>query len=121
MCDSMAKNMTLSIPDSVYALMKAHPEINWSNIAKRGIEAFAIVLSKAENAEGEIKKSYGGDVQARMNYSINENSNQGRNPMEEGMIGMYYNSGINFSVNVQPTKQGRVPQSKKILEDLTKK
>ena len=117
----MGKNITLSIPDSTYALMKDHPEINWSNIAKRGIEAFATVLSKAKNAEDEIKKNYGDDVSARMNFSINDNVNQSKNPMEDGMLGTNYNSGIQFSVSVQPTRQGRVPQAKKVLEDLTKK
>lgn len=117
----MGKNITLSVPDNVYALMKAHPEINWSNVAKRGIEAFATILTKAESAEGEIKKAYGEDVAARMSFGINENSSQNRNPMEDGMIGINYNSGVNFSVSVQPTRQGRVPQSKKVLEDLTKK
>jgi hypothetical protein len=121
MCDTMAKNITLSISDSIYALIKAHPEINWSNIAKRGIEAFATILTRAETAEEEIKKSYGNDTAARMSFGINENSNQNRNPMEDGMIGMNYNSGVDFSVTVQPTRQGRVPQTKKVLEDLTKK
>jgi hypothetical protein len=117
----MGKNMTLSMPENIYALMKAHPEINWSNVAKRSIEAFAAILAKAEDAEGEIKRAYGEDVVARMNFGIGENSNQNRTPMEDGMIGVNYNSGISFYVNVQPTRRGGVPQPKKVLEDLTKK
>ncbi len=121
MCDTMGKNITMTVPDSLYALMKAHPEINWSNIARRGIEAFATVLAKAEAAEGEIRKSYGDEVAARMSFGINDNESQTRNPGEEGMISSYYNSGVNFSVSVQPTRQGKVPQKRKVLEDLTKK
>jgi hypothetical protein len=117
----MGKNITLSVPDQVYALMKAHPEINWSNIAKKSIEAFVAILSKAEDDEDEIKKNYGGDVNTRLNFGISENFNHSNNPMEDGMIGSNYNSSVSFNLSVQPTRQGRVPQTKKVLEDLTKK
>lgn len=119
--DIMGKNITLSVPDQVYALMKAHPEINWSNIAKKSIEAFVAILSKAEDDEDEIKKNYGGDVNTRLNFGISENFNHSNNPMEDGMIGSNYNSSVSFNLSVQPTRQGRVPQTKKVLEDLTKK
>ena len=34
-------NMTLSIPDDLHALMKDHPEINWSAVARRALREHA--------------------------------------------------------------------------------
>jgi hypothetical protein len=117
----MGKNITLTVPDSVYAVMKSHPEINWSNVSRRAIEAFASMLSKAESAEEEIKKNYGNDVAARLSFGINETSAQSKNPAEDGMLSSYYNFGINFNASVQPTRHGITASSKKkILEDITK-
>ncbi len=117
----MGKNITLSVPDSVYAMMKEHPEINWSNVAKKGIEAFATILSKAETAESEIKKSYGNDVMVRSYFGMSENTNHSRNPSEDGMISSNYNASLTFFTNVMPTRHGNVPDKKMVLEDLMEK
>ncbi|MBW2983039.1 hypothetical protein KY327_01935 [Candidatus Woesearchaeota archaeon] len=34
-------NMTLSIPDDLHALIKDHPEINWSAVARRALKEHA--------------------------------------------------------------------------------
>lgn len=39
--------ITLSIPDETYTLMRKHPEINWSEIARRNIVAKTLDLTKS--------------------------------------------------------------------------
>jgi hypothetical protein len=34
-------NMTLSLPEDIYAIVKQHKEIRWSEIARRAIEDYA--------------------------------------------------------------------------------
>jgi len=34
-------NMTLSLPEEVYKIVKAHNEVRWSEIARRAIEEYA--------------------------------------------------------------------------------
>ena len=122
----MAKNITLAIPDNLYAVIKAHPEINWSNIAKKSIESFAKVVSKSDIAIGSIEKEYGAGIKGRLNLSINENNNESKFPGEDGMLGLGYSSSISFNANVYPTKVNpnsinRVPESKEIFKNITKK
>ena len=38
-------NMTLSLPDDVYRIVKNHKEIRWSEVARRAIEEYAKKLS----------------------------------------------------------------------------
>ena len=38
-------NMTLSLPDDVYRIVKTHKEIRWSEVARRAIEEYAKKLS----------------------------------------------------------------------------
>ena len=38
-------NMTLSLPDDVYRIIKNHREIRWSEVARRAIEDYAKKLS----------------------------------------------------------------------------
>ena len=121
----MTKNITLAIPDDIYVLMKEHPEISWSTIARKSIQAFAKVLGKAEESEEEIAKKYGKEVTSRFSMGISENSNENRYPAEAGMLGYGYNAGVNFNINVQPTRQQavtkpQVPKKKDILEEATK-
>ena len=54
-------NMTLSIPDNVYEIVKSHREIRWSEIARRAIEDYAkrlalldALTSKSELTEEDI-------------------------------------------------------------------
>jgi len=110
----MGKNITLSVPDSLYAVMKEHPEVNWSTIARRAIEAFVKVLSKAEEANDKISKTYGSGVESRVSMGFGDNFNENRFPAQEGMYGFGYNAGINFNIVVQPTK--RQPQGKSATE-----
>jgi len=54
--------MTLSLPDDVYRIVKAHTEIRWSEIARRAIEEYAKKLEamdalteKSEFTEDDIE------------------------------------------------------------------
>lgn len=49
-------NMTLSIPEDVYKIVKAHNEVRWSEIARRAIEEYAkkIVLLNAMTQKSEL-------------------------------------------------------------------
>ncbi len=38
-------NITLSVPDDIYLLMKQHGEIKWSEVARRAISDYAKKLS----------------------------------------------------------------------------
>ena len=43
----MARNMTMAIPDKTFDVMKRHPEIRWTEVARQAIER------KATLVEGE--------------------------------------------------------------------
>ncbi len=122
----MAKNITLAIPEDLYAVIKMHPEINWSNIAKKSIESFVKVVSKSDIAISNVEKEYGAGIKGRLNLSISENTNESKFPAEDGMFGVGYSSSISFNSNVYPTKVNpnsisRVPESKEIFKNITKK
>jgi hypothetical protein len=119
----MAKNITLAIPEELYAVIKMHPEINWSNIAKKSIESFVKVVSKSDSAISNIEKEYGAGIKGRLNLSISENTSESKFPAEDGMLGAWYSSSISFNSNVSPTKvgTGKVPESKEIFKSITKK
>jgi len=48
-------NMTLSLPEDVYRIVKAHNEVRWSEIARRAIEEYAkkiaLLNAMTENSE----------------------------------------------------------------------
>jgi len=48
-------NMTLSLPEDVYRIVKAHNEVRWSEIARRAIEDYArkitLLNAMTENSE----------------------------------------------------------------------
>jgi hypothetical protein len=48
--------MTLSIPEDVYKIVKAHNEVRWSEIARRAIEEYAkkIALLNAMTQESDL-------------------------------------------------------------------
>ena len=100
----MGKNMTLAVPDSLYAVMKEHTEVNWSDIARRAIEAFVKVLSKSEEANDRMTRLYGKEVESRIAVGIGESFNENKFPAMEGMFGFGYNASINFNANIQPIK-----------------
>ncbi|MGC8537825.1 MAG: hypothetical protein ACP5MZ_02470 [Candidatus Micrarchaeia archaeon] len=122
----MAKNITLAIPDDLYAVIKMHPEINWSNIAKKSIESFVKVVSKSEGAINSIEKEYGAGVKGMLNLTMSENSNENKFPGEEGMLGLGYSYSISFNASVYPRKinansTAKLPDSKEIFKSITKK
>ena len=41
-------HITLSIPDEIFVLMKAHPEIKWSEVARQSI------IKKVQTVEGAV-------------------------------------------------------------------
>ena len=49
-------NMTLSLPEDVYRIVKAHNEVRWSEIARRAIEDYAkkIALLNAMTQESAL-------------------------------------------------------------------
>jgi hypothetical protein len=49
-------HITLSIPDETHKIMKEHPEINWSELARRNIIAQAVELRR-EVPVGELLKT----------------------------------------------------------------
>ena len=50
--------MTLSIPDDVYRIVKAHNEIRWSEIARRAIEEYArkLALLNSMTAQSDLSE-----------------------------------------------------------------
>ncbi len=56
MCGDVMPNMTLSLPEEVYKIVKAHNEVRWSEIARRAIEDYAkkIALLNAMTNESEL-------------------------------------------------------------------
>ena len=55
-CDGSMPNMTLSLPEDIYKIVKTHKEIRWSEIARRAIEDYAkkVTLLNAMTAESEL-------------------------------------------------------------------
>jgi len=49
-------NMTLSLPEDVYKIVKSHKEVRWSEIARRAIEDYAkkVSLLNAMTAQSEL-------------------------------------------------------------------
>ena len=49
-------NMTLSLPEDVYKIVKNHKEVRWSEIARRAIEDYAkkIALLNAMTAQSDL-------------------------------------------------------------------
>ena len=56
MCCDLMPNMTLSITEDVYKIVKAHNEVRWSEIARRAIEEYAkkIALLNAMTRGSEL-------------------------------------------------------------------
>jgi predicted CopG family antitoxin len=56
MCGDPVPNMTLSLPDDVYRIVKTHKEVRWSEIARRAIEDYAkkIALLNTMTARSEL-------------------------------------------------------------------
>lgn len=100
----MTKNITLTVPDDIWRAMKEHPEVNWSTVARKALDSFVKVLSKAEGVEERFTKQYGNEVTSRVNFSIGENYSEGKYAGEAGMMGQNFNAGINFNISVNPTK-----------------
>jgi len=58
-CGDVMPNMTLSLPEDVYKIVKAHNEVRWSEIARRAIEDYAkkIALLNAMTHESELTEN----------------------------------------------------------------
>ena len=59
MCGDVMPNMTLSLPEDVYKIVKAHNEVRWSEIARRAIEDYAkkIALLNAMTQESKLTEN----------------------------------------------------------------
>ncbi|MHA1144308.1 MAG: hypothetical protein ACTSRW_06180 [Candidatus Helarchaeota archaeon] len=51
-------NITLSIPEEIYNIMKKHKEIRWSEIARQAIEKFTRKLELLDEIDLEEKKKF---------------------------------------------------------------
>ncbi|MDE1868911.1 MAG: hypothetical protein KGH60_03020 [Candidatus Micrarchaeota archaeon] len=116
----MSKNITLSVNDDIYRIMKDHPEINWSTITRKALEAFTKVLSRAEGEENRIAKQYGADVINRINFGISENFNENKFPGDAGMVGAGFNAGLNFNFNIAPTLNRNQPGKNTTIKETLK-
>jgi len=45
----MARNMTMAIPDKTYSIIKKHPEIKWTEVARQAIEKKALELESGKD------------------------------------------------------------------------
>ena len=56
MCGDVMPNMTLSLPEDIYRIVKAHNEVRWSEIARRAIEDYAkkIALLNAMTEKSDL-------------------------------------------------------------------
>ena len=56
MCGDLVPNMTLSLPENVYKIVKSHKKVRWSEIARRAIEDYAkkIALLNSMTAESDL-------------------------------------------------------------------
>ncbi len=45
MCGERMPNITLSLPEDIYRIVKEHREIRWSEVARRAIEDYAKKLA----------------------------------------------------------------------------
>jgi predicted CopG family antitoxin len=56
MCGDNMPNMTLSIPEDIYHIVKSHKEIRWSEIARKAIADYAkkLALMDAMLADSEL-------------------------------------------------------------------
>jgi hypothetical protein len=56
MCGEPMPNMTLSLPEDVYKIVKSHKEVRWSEIARRAIEDYAkkVSLLNSMTAQSEL-------------------------------------------------------------------
>ncbi|MEM3227394.1 MAG: hypothetical protein QXK65_00395 [Candidatus Micrarchaeaceae archaeon] len=107
------KNITLTVTEETWRAMKAHGEINWSDIARRSIDAFAKALSKADEVGKGIESAYGSGVETKMNIGFSEGFNENKWPAQDGMYGFGYNSNVGFNVSIYPTKKQAKPEERK--------
>ena len=55
--DVMSKNITLSVADDAHARMRQHPEIKWSEVARRAIDERLDLLEALDEIAGKSKLS----------------------------------------------------------------
>jgi hypothetical protein len=103
----MTKNITLTVSDETYALIKQHPEIKWSEIARRGIESFVLVLAKVDETEKKMKKEYGNK---NVSTSVNGGVSQSINGTSKGG---HFITNVSLEATVVPKKI----KDKKSLDD----
>ena len=50
-------NMTFAIPDALHKFIKAHREVNWSEIGRRALWEYARKIERMEKRESERESS----------------------------------------------------------------
>ncbi|MHB1907440.1 MAG: hypothetical protein ACYCQJ_01060 [Nitrososphaerales archaeon] len=50
-------NVTLAVPEDLHKIMKDHPEIKWSEIARQAMKEYAIKLQFLDNITSKSKFS----------------------------------------------------------------
>ena len=74
MCDHIIMmltmpNITLSIPDNTYGIIKKHKEIRWSEIARQAIIKFSTRLELLDRIEYSEKISFYNELLAQSNLT----------------------------------------------------
>jgi hypothetical protein len=99
----MSKNITLAVSDETYAAMKAHPEINWSEIARQGIESFVHVIAKVKDTEKKMREEWGiKSISENSGFSINGSYNNHELEESKGRKPGTFSSIVKYEATITP-------------------
>lgn len=89
-------NITLSIPDEVYARMKMHREIRWSEVVRRAIIEFIGKLEErgSETTTRELLEELGDDFRKSLNELSLEKAAKGYEKMRDAEWKRVYSTQI---------------------------
>ncbi len=78
-------NITLSIPDEIYARMKMHREIRWSEVVRRAITEFIGKLEDrgSETTTGDLLEELGDDFRKNLSELSFEKAAKGYEKMRD--------------------------------------
>ena len=63
MCYDHMPNMTFAIPDALHKFIKAHNEVNWSEVGRRALWDYARKIERMEQREAECESKENGSKQ----------------------------------------------------------
>ncbi len=78
-------NITLSIPDDVYKIMKRHGEIRWSEVVRRAIKEFIGKLEEKEShmTTGDLLEELGDNYRKSLSELTFEQAERGYEKMRD--------------------------------------